>query len=272
MLHQALAGAAPPACPRPPRLAVLAVGEPDGARFEHRFLAEALGVPLVRPADLWPRSDGGVEASVRGQRLPVDVLHSRVPEAELTAHPTPVGQPLSALLAEAVRAGRLGLANVPGNGLADDPAMYAYVPSMIRFYLGEEPALPSVPTWVLADPAAWAEVRTRLQELVVTPLDGYGGGRPVVGPACSAAELAQLQAEVAAAPHRFVAQEPVDLATVPALVEGRLLPRPADLRVFSVAGARPQVLPAPLTRLTPADGATTQPACAGATKDTWLLS
>ena len=96
--------------------------------------------------------------------------------------------------------GRLGLANVPGNGLADDAATYAWVPAMIRFYLGEEPLLGSVPTWVLADDGQWAQVRDRLHELVVKPVAGYGGRGTVFGPTCSAAELAALEAEVAAAP------------------------------------------------------------------------
>jgi carboxylate-amine ligase len=115
---------------------------------------------------------------------------------------------------------------------------------------------------VLADPAHWAEVRDRLHELVLTPVAGYGGGRVVSGPSCTAAELAELQAEVAAAPHRFVAQEPVQGWTAPTLAEGRLRPRPVDLRVFSVAGPATRALPAPLTRLTLPDGA----------KDTWLLA
>ena len=126
---------------------------------------------------------------------------------------------------------------MPGNGLADDAAAYAWVPAMIRFYLGEEPLLASVPTWVLADETQWAEVRDRLHELVVKPVAGYGGRGAVFGPTCSAAELASLQAEVAAAPYRFVAQEPVESSTAPTLVDGALLPRHVDLRVFSVAGA-----------------------------------
>ena len=129
-----------------------------------------------------------------------------------------------------------------------------------------------MPTWVLADPAQWAEVRDRLHELVLKPVAGYGGGTAVVGPSCSAAELAELQAEVAAAPHRFVAQEPVDFSTVPTLVEGGLEPRHADLRVFSVAAPDPRVLPAPLTRVAPAPGSrVTSAVRGGATKDTWLL-
>jgi len=273
LLRAALTDAAPPACPGTPRIAVLSVGETDSAWFEHRLLAEALGAPLVRAADLWPCADGGIEVMVDGDRQRIDVLYRRFDDAELPAHRTPGGAQLGALLADGVRTGNLGLANVPGNGLADDPGTYAVVPRLIRFYLGEEPLLDSVRTWVLADAAQWAEVRDRLQELVLTPVDAYGGGGAVVGPESSAAELAQLQAEVAATPHRFVASEPVELSTVPTLVDGVLEPRPADLRVFSVAGRSGTcALPAPLTRVAPAAGSRiTDPAQGAVIKDTWLL-
>jgi uncharacterized circularly permuted ATP-grasp superfamily protein len=266
-LRAGLAAAAPPACAGTPRIAVLTAGESDNYWFEHRLLADALGVPLARAADVWPRLDGGVEVSVDGVRHPVDVLYRRFDDGMLSAFRTPIGQSLDLLLTEAVRSGRLGLANVPGNELADDTATYAWVPAMIRFYLGEEPALGSVPTWVLADETQWAQVRDRLHELVVKPVAGYGGRGTVFGPACSAAELASLQAEVAAAPYRFVAQEPVESSTVPTLVDGVLLPRRVDLRVFSVAGAggSAEALRAPLTRVTLGGGA------GRGSKDTWLL-
>jgi uncharacterized circularly permuted ATP-grasp superfamily protein len=140
---------------------------------------------------------------------------------------------------------------------------------MIRFYLGEEPLLRSVRTWVLADEAQWAQVRDRLHELVVTPVAGYGGRGTVVGPLCSAAELASLEAEVAAAPYRFVVQEPVECTTAPTLVDGALQPRRVDLRVFSVGGpgGAARALRAPLTRVAPAD----RPGGGPGTKDTWLL-
>ncbi|HLM07519.1 MAG TPA: circularly permuted type 2 ATP-grasp protein [Blastococcus sp.] len=266
-LRAGLEAAAPPACTGVPRIAVLTAGESDNAWYEHRVLAEALGVPLVRAADLWPRMDGGLEATVGAGRVPVDVLHRRFDDGLLGAFRTPIGQSLDALLVDAVRAGRLGLANVPGNGLADDAATYAWVPAMIRFYLGEEPLLASVPTWVLADDAQWAQVRDRLHELVLKPVAGYGGRGAVFGPGCSSAELAALQAEVAAAPHRFVAQLPVQASTVPTLADGVLLPRRVDLRVFTVAdrdGAT-WALRAPLTRVALGDGA------GRGTKDTWLL-
>jgi uncharacterized circularly permuted ATP-grasp superfamily protein len=213
-----------------------------------------------------------VEVLAGGVRSPVDVLYRRFGDGALGAYPTPIGQPVGVVLTEAVRAGRLGLVNVPGNGVADDAAAYAWVPAMISFYLGEKPVLDSVRTWVLADPGQWAEVRDRLHQLVLTPVAGYGGGGAVFGPACSVAELARLQAEVAAAPHRFVAQEPVELSTAPTLVDGALQPRHVDLRVFSVAGPAPRVLPAPLTRVAPAPGSrVTSADRGGAAKDTWLL-
>jgi carboxylate-amine ligase len=229
-------------------------------------------VPVVRPGDLWPRADGGMEALVEGRRLRVDVLFRLSGEAELAAHRAATGQPLEVLLAEAVRSGRLGLANVPGNGLADDRALLPWVPALVRFYLGEEPLLEPVPTWVLADDEQWAQVRSRLHELVLKPVGGYGGGGVVSGPHCSAAQLAELEAEVAAAPHRFVAQEPVEVSTVPSVVGGRLVPRHVDLRVFSVAGPTPRALPAPLTRVAGAEGSTaTGVRDGGSVKDTWLL-
>jgi len=268
VLRAGLATAAPPACPGAPRIAVLTAGESDNAWFEHRLLADALGVPLVRAGHLWPRLDGGVEAAVGGDRLPIDVLYRRFDDGMLGAFRTPIGQALDLLLAEAVRSGRLGLANVPGNGLADDAATYAWVPELIRFYLGEEPLLGSVRTWVLADAEQWAQVRDRLHELVLKPVAGYGGRGTVFGPACSAAELAALQAEVAAGPHRFVAQEPVAASTVPTVVDGILQPRRVDLRVFAVAGrgGTARALRAPLTRV--AVGAF---GSGRAAKDTWLL-
>ncbi|MGY2085239.1 circularly permuted type 2 ATP-grasp protein [Blastococcus sp. SYSU DS0539] len=271
LLAAALTAAAPPATSRPPRIAVLTQGESAAAWFEHQVLAEALGAPLVRAGDLWPRSDGGVEAAVDGGRVPVDVLYRQFDDALLGAFPTGAGLPLDVALTEAVRAGRLGLANVPGNGVADDAAAYAWVPSLIRFYLGEEPLLDSARTWVLADPAAESAVQDRLAELEVRSVAGYGSRDVVSGPACSAAELAALRAEISAAPHRFVAREPLEPSTAPTLVDGVLAPRPVCLRVFSVAGASTTALPVALTRVATEDGPDLPGAPGDGSKDTWLL-
>jgi carboxylate-amine ligase len=272
LLRAALADAAPPGCAGVPQLGLLTDGRHNSAWFEHRLLAEALDIPIVTPDVLWPTPTGGVAVQVDGERLPLDVLYRRFDEADLAGHLTPSGIPVDVLLAEAVRAGKLAVANVPGNGVADDKATYRYVPEMIRFYLGEEPVLATVPTWLLADDADLAAVRDRLHELVVKPVDGYGGQGVVFGPHCSAAELAELQAEVLASPHRFVAQEPVDFSTVPTVVDGMVVPRHADLRVFAVAGSTTRALPALLTRVALTEGSLlVNSSQGGGSKDTWVL-
>jgi carboxylate-amine ligase len=272
VLRAALVDAAPPGCDGTPQLGLLTDGRHNTAWYEHRLLAEAMGLPIVTPDTLWATPTGGVAVQVDGERVPVHVLYRRFDEAELAAHLTPTGTPVDVLLGEAVRLGQLALANVPGNGVADDKATYRYVPEMIRFYLGEEPVLPSVPTWVLADAADHAAVRDRLHELVVKPVDGYGGQGVVFGPLCSAAELAELEAQVAAAPHRFVAQEPVDFTTVPTVVDGLVAPRHADLRVFAVAGTTTRTLSAPLTRVALTEGSLlVNSSRGGGSKDTWVL-
>lgn len=272
VLRAALADAAPPACDGPPQLALLTDGRVNTAWFEHRLLAEAMGIPIATPDRLWATPEGGVAVEVDGERVPVDVLYRRFDDDDLAAHLNPVGTPLDVLLGGAVRAGRLALANVPGNGVADDKATYCHVPAMIRFYLGEEPVLATVPTWVLADADDLAAVRDRLGELVVKPVDGYGGQGVVFGPSCSAGELAELRAEVDATPHRFVAQEPVDFSTVPTLVDGVVVPRRADLRVFAVAGSTTRAVRAPLTRVALEEGSLlVNSSRGGGSKDTWIL-
>jgi uncharacterized circularly permuted ATP-grasp superfamily protein len=272
LIRAALVDAAPPRCDGPPQLGLLSDGEHNTAWYEHRLLAEAMGIPIVTPDTLWPTPTGGVAVQVDGDRVPVHVLYRRFDEADLAAHLTPTGTPVDVLLGEAVRCGQLALANVPGNGVADDKATYRFVPEMIRFYLAEEPVLATVPTWLLADETDLAAVRDRLHELVVKPVDGYGGQGVVFGPQCSAGELAQLQAEVAATPHRFVAQEPVDFTTVPTVVDGLVAPRHADLRVFAVAGATTRALPAPLTRVALTEGSLlVNSSRGGGSKDTWVL-
>jgi carboxylate-amine ligase len=272
MLADGLASATPPGCAGTPRIAVLTTSDGAGIPFEDALIARALAVPLVHPTDLWPRMDGGLEAVVDGLHRPVDVLYRRFGDAALGAYATPAGQPLDVLLSDAVRAGRLGLANVPGNGIADDAATFAWVPAMIRFYLGEEPLLPSLRTRVLADVEQWTAVRDRMREFVFTPVAGYGGGRSVAGPSCSDAELDRLRREISAAPHRFVAQEPVAVAPLATASGNGWEPRPASLRVFTAGGATVAALPAPLTCTGPDDGGFPALETGAATKDTWLLS
>ena len=244
-------------------------GEPAGTPTRER---QEVGVRL----DADHRGVGNLVAYAACHRATFDRLidaaeGEAVDDASLGAYRTGANLPLDVALTEAVRAGRLGLANVPGNGVADDAAGYAWVPAMIRFYLGEEPLLDSVDTWVLADPAAWAAVRGRLGRLDVEEVAGYGGRRVVHGPACSRAELDALRAEITAAPHRFVAREPLEPSTAPTLVDGELRPRPVDLRIFSVSGPTTTTLPLALTRVAPDDGPARPGVPGGGSKDTWLL-
>jgi carboxylate-amine ligase len=272
LLRAALADAAPAGCTGVPQLGLLTDGPDNSAWFEHRLLADAMGIPIVTPDRLWATPTGGVAVQVDGERVAVDVLYRRFDESDLAGHLTPSGTPVDVLLGTAVRAGRLALANVPGNGVADDKATYRFVPEMIRFYLGEEPVLDTVPTWVLADRSDLAEARDRLHELVIKPVDGYGGQGVVFGPLCSAAELAELHAQVLAAPHRFVAQQPVDFSTVPTVIDGLVVPRRADLRVFAVAGTTTRALPAVLTRVALTEGSLlVNSSQGGGSKDTWVL-
>lgn len=271
VLRAALVDAAPPRCDGLPQLGLLSDGERNPAWYEHRLLARALDVPIATPDALWATPSGGIAVQVGGERVPVQVLYRWMDETDMAGHLTPSSAPVNVLLGEAVRAGELALAGVPGNGVADGTATYRYVPEMIRFYLDEEPVLAGVPTWLLAEDTDLAAVRDRLHKLVVKPVDGYGGQGVVFGSLCSTTELAELQAEVAAAPYRFIAQEPVDVTTVPTLVDGLVEPRHTDLRVFAAAGRTTRALPAPLTRVALPAGSLLADSGRGGTKDTWIL-
>ncbi len=259
-------------------LAVLTSGTGDSAWWEHRTLAERMHADLVQPKDLVV-TDGGVYRLEHGRRYPVDVLYRRLDEDLLDHVPGADGRPLGRRLLAAVRSGGVALANAPGNGVGDDKAIYALVPEFIRWYLGEEPLLESVPTYICADPVALEQVMDRLAELVLKPVDGYGGAGVTIGPDASAAELDALREQVLLAPARWVAQDLVKLSTHPTLVGGELEPRNVDLRAFVVLsrdpepGAAPhaQVLPAPLTRVAPAGSMIVNSSRGGGAKDTWLV-
>ncbi|MEJ5915495.1 circularly permuted type 2 ATP-grasp protein [Pseudokineococcus sp. 1T1Z-3] len=274
LLRAALEALAPRRCPRPePSVVLLTDGPTNTAWFEHRLLAAAMDAPVVTPADLAADGDGLMARTPFG-RVPVDVVYRRLSEDEMV-EPTADGTPVGDLLRRAVAAGRVAVANAPGNGVGDDKATYAYVPALVRHYLGETPLLHDVPTWVLADPEMYAEVRHRLGELVVKPVDGYGGVGVVFGPELDERGLADLEAEVAAAPHRFVAQQPVSFTTHPTLVDEQLRARHVDLRVFAISGPGVGAVasPAPLTRVALREGSRiVNSSAGGGSKDTWVLT
>jgi carboxylate-amine ligase len=271
LLKRALLEAARPAAGDNPAVVVLSQGPDDSAWFEHRMLAEAMAVPLVRSTELFV---DGIRVYRRkdGKRYPVDVIYLRMGEDSLVHSPGADGMPLGPSLVSALHADTVVLANALGNGIGDDKAVYAYVPKLIEYYLGEKPLLADVPTYLCGIGEQRAEVLSRLQELVCKPVDGYGGDRIVIGPHAAPEELAAVRRQILTAPHRWVAQEVVQLSTHPVFDGHQLAPRHVDLRAFVFTGAESVVAPAALTRVAPAGSMIVNSSRGGGSKDTWLLS
>ncbi|HEV8568533.1 MAG TPA: carboxylate--amine ligase/circularly permuted type 2 ATP-grasp protein [Actinoplanes sp.] len=270
LLLRALRDAAGPAAGDDPAVVLLSQGPDDSAWFEHRMLAEEMGVPVVRSTELLV--DGGAVSRIRnGKKYPVDVIYLRMNEDSLVHSPGADGMPLGPSLVAALHADTIVLANALGNGIGDDKAVYAYVPQLIEYYLGEKPLLADVPTYLCGIPEQRVEVLGRLEELVCKPVDGYGGDRIVIGPHASAEDLAAVRRQILAAPHRWVAQEVVSLSTHPVFDGHELAPRHVDLRAFVFTGTASVVAPAALTRVAPAGSMIVNSSRGGGSKDTWLL-
>ena len=270
LLKRALLDAAGPSAGDNPAVVVLSQGPDDSAWFEHRMLAEEMGVPLVRSTDLLV-DEGIVHRLVSGKKYRVDVIYLRMGEDSLVHSPGADGMPLGPSLVSALHADTIVLANALGNGIGDDKAVYAYVPKLIEYYLGEKPLLADVPTYLCGIAEQKAEVLGRLTELVCKPVDGYGGDRIVIGPHASLDDLAAVRRQINAAPHRWVAQEVVDLSTHPVFDGQQLAPRHVDLRAFIFTGKQAVVAPAALTRVAPAGSMIVNSSRGGGSKDTWLL-
>jgi uncharacterized circularly permuted ATP-grasp superfamily protein len=262
MLRDVLDAARPDAG-RAPCPVVLTDGPTNSAYYEHRRLAAALGVPLVTPHDLQLRAD---RLWLLGAAHPVDVVYRRTDADHST---TPIGR----LLAPALQAGTLSLVNAFGTGVADDKLTHAYVEALIRYYLGDEPLLPSVRTLDLGTPAGLAEADDRLAELVVKPRDGHGGIGVTICEQLDEAALEAVREQLHAAPDAFVAQECVPLSTHPTVIDGVPRPRHVDLRPFVLlAGERVHVVAGGLTRVALSEGSMiVNSSQNGGAKDTWVL-
>ena len=174
-------------------------------------------------------------------------------------------------LMNAYRAGNVTIANAPGTGVADDKAVYRYVPEMIRFYLGEEPVLQNVPTYLAGDDGERGYILDHLDELVVKTVDGSGGYGMLIGPAASAAEREEYAARIKADPRAFVAQPTIALSRMPIYVE-ELRPAHVDLRPFVLTGRVTSVVPGGLTRAALRPGSlVVNSSQGGGSKDTWVL-
>jgi uncharacterized circularly permuted ATP-grasp superfamily protein len=244
-------------------LAVLLTDGPrNSAHWEHAWLARALGVPLVTPSSLGRRGD---RLTLHGE--PVAVIYRRTDADRLD---TGVGE----LLAPAVRAGTVGVVNGFGTGVADDKLAHAYVETMVEYYLGEPPLLPSVPTLDLGVPATLEQVLDTLDELVVKPRNGHGGHGVVICAQAGPHELDALRRELRAAPGDHIAQPLVALSTHATVVDGRLEERHVDLRpfVFLHSPIDAHVLPGGLTRVALEAGTMVVNSTRnGGAKDTWVL-
>jgi glutamate---cysteine ligase / carboxylate-amine ligase len=277
MLLETLRAAAPPAAGDEPSVALLSAGWEDSAWFEHTFLAEELGIPLVQTSDLSVR-DGKLFRHIGSDVHPVDVLYARMDEDMLLSS---TGYDASALrpgLLEAVTNGTLTIANALGNGVADDKAVYAYVPAMIEYYLGEKPALAQVPTWICAERAQRDYVLDNIAELVVKPIDGHGGAGVVIGPEAPADVLEVRRRELQTQPERYIAQQAIALSTHPTFDGEGLYPHHVDLRAFvhlrsgSDDTVTAHVMPAGLTRVAARGSRIVNSSSGGGSKDTWILT
>ena len=256
-----------------PTVVVLTPGVFNSAYFEHTFLARNMGVELVEGRDLVVDDHKLFMHTTRGLE-PVHVVYRRIDDEFLD----PVAFDRSSMLGVpglmgAVAAGNVTLANAIGNGAADDKGVYPFVPAFIRHYLGEEPILQNVDTYLLWDDEQRRSVLGRLDELVVKPVAEAGGKGIVIGPKASGAELDRVRAEIEADPRNFVAQEVVNLSTHPTFIDGGLHPRHLDLRPFVVAGSSIEVVPGGLTRVALPEGSLiVNSSQGGGSKDTWVLA
>jgi carboxylate-amine ligase len=270
MLRAVLDAAALPGAPDSPAVVLLSEGPEGPAWFEHRMLGEEMGVPVAVTTEILV-DDDAVHLLREGVRRRVDVLYLRIDEEALLHAAGADGRPLGPALRRAVDAGRVALANAPGNGVADDKAVYAFVPRLVEYYLGERPVLDAVPTYLCSDPDQRTLVLERLDRLVLKPVDGYGGEGVLIGPLATDAEIAATRRQLLAAPHRWIAQEMIELSTHPAFDGERFVPRHVDLRAFVFSGDTVEVAPAALSRVAPAGSMVVNSSRGGGSKDTWVL-
>lgn len=265
--------AASPAGVADPTVVLLTPGVYNSAYFEHSFLARQMGVELVEGRDLVCRDQSVFMRTTDGEHR-VDVIYRRVDDDYLDPlhfrADSVVGCPG---VLNAARAGQVTIANAVGNGVADDKALYPYVPAMIRYYLGAQPILENVPTLCLDRADDRVEALDRMSELVFKPVDGSGGYGLVIGPQASASELSELRERVLADPRGWIAQELILLSTAPTWIGDALRPRHLDLRPFAVNdGNEVWVVPGGLTRVALPEGSlVVNSSQGGGSKDTWVL-
>ena len=270
-LHKALAEIAP-AYAQDPQVVLLSPGIYNSAYFEHIFLAREMGVPLVEGRDLVVRDDRVWMRTTAGL-APVHTIYRRLNDEFLDPD---VFRPDSVLgvrgLIDVWRRGGVAIANAVGTGVADDKAIYAYMPRIIRYYLGEDAILSNVQTHICAEQEGLDYTLAHLAELVVKPVGESGGYGLIIGPHATAAELADFRVKLLADPDNYISQPMISLSVSPTLIDGRLAPRHVDLRPFAITGKSTWVLPGGLTRVALRAGSlVVNSSQGGGSKDTWVL-
>ena len=272
-LRASLEASAPPNCKGRPCVAVLTPGIHNSAYFEHSFLADQMGVQLVEGHDLRIVDGHIAMRTTRGFKV-IDVLYRRVDDDfldPLTFRPdSMLGVPG---IMDVYRAGNITIANAPGTGVADDKAIYSYMPDIVEFYTGEKAILKNVETFRCSEPDSLKYTLENLKDLVVKEVHGSGGYGMLVGPAASKAELAAFADKLRANPANYIAQPTLSLSTVPIFTEAGLAPRHVDLRPFAlVSPEQVNIVPGGLTRVAMTEGSlVVNSSQGGGTKDTWVL-
>jgi uncharacterized circularly permuted ATP-grasp superfamily protein len=268
-----LKSVAPQSAPAEPNVVLLTPGVHNSAYYEHSFLADKLGIELVEGRDLVTKSDVVYMRTTEGLKR-VDVVYRRIDDDFLDPL---VFRPDSALgvpgLMAAYQAGNVTLANAVGTGIADDKAVYSYMPAITKFYFGEEPILKNVPTWRCRETDHLSYVLDNLEELVVKEVHGSGGYGMLIGPKSDKATIAAFRAKLKSDPKNFIAQPTLALSTCPTCVEEGIAPRHVDLRPFVLSGRdRIRIVPGGLTRVALKKGSlVVNSSQGGGTKDTWVL-
>lgn len=271
-LHEALAEVAPDGVTSP-QVVLLSPGTYNSAYFEHIFLAREMGVPLVEGRDLVVPEDDRVYMRTIGGLEPVHVIYRRINDDFLDPE---VFNPDSMLgvagLMRAYRKGNVALANAVGTGVADDKAVYAYMPRIIQYYLDQAPILSNVETHICREPEGLRYTLDHLSELVVKPVGEAGGYGITVGPRASAEELEACRAHLKEDPSNYISQPMINLSVSPTLVREGIQPRHVDLRPFAVTGKSTWVLPGGLSRVALTKGSIiVNSSQGGGSKDTWVL-
>ena len=270
-LHEALVETAPQGVSAP-QVVLLSPGTFNSAYFEHIFLAREMGVPLVEGSDLVVENDRVYMKTINGLD-PVHVIYRRVNDDFLDPE---VFNPTSTLgaagLMRAYAKGNVSLANAVGTGVADDKAVYAYMPRVIKYYLDEDAILPNVETHICREPEGLAYTLENLDKLVVKPVGEAGGYGITIGPRASARELEKCRADLLADPSNYIAQPMVNLSVCPTVTDDGIRARHVDLRPFVVTGKSTWVLPGGLSRVALVKGSIiVNSSQGGGSKDTWVL-